>query len=402
MSESPALEFDFEGLDPTNFETYIYLAFKRGSSDVHFEPQPNEMRIRCRIEGNLHEMKRLRHQPGPSKPHPLTIQMKARSGMQLQSRVPEDGRIDMWVGDEPLSLRLSSMPQVFGEKIVARIFNINRITNLKSLGFRDVNLKRIRDIIGRKAGMVLISGPTGSGKTTTIYSIINYLNDKTKNVVTVEDPVEYFFPGMNQIQVELGGITFESAIRSILRQDPDIIMIGEIRDRQTAEIAFHAAMTGHLVLSTVHARDSFGSLMRLLDLGIPQVVVAQAINGIISQRLLHRLCPHCAVAAVHSPLEDVPTHEPVGCDKCSRGFYDRIGVQEVLVLNDTLRKMVSLDFSEEEFALMALSEGMETLKEDAIMKSIEGSVSYRDALGITDEHLARILNDIRRVVASLS
>jgi len=400
MSYEP-VQFDFEGLDVTNFESYIYLAYKKGSSDVHFEPQPTELRIRCRIEGDLHEMRRLRHAPGPSKPHPILIQIKARAAMSLQARVPEDGRIDMMVGDEPLSLRLSSIPQVFGEKIVARIFNVNRITKLKNLGFRDVNLKRIRDVVSRRAGMVLISGPTGSGKTTTIYSLLNLLNDQAKNVVTVEDPVEHFFSGMNQVQVELGGVSFETAMRAILRQDPDIIMVGEIRDKPTAELAFHAAMTGHLVLSTVHSRDSVGAMVRLLDLGIPQVVVAQAINGIISQRLVHRLCPHCSVASVHEPLEQIPTHEPVGCEKCTRGFFDRVGVQEVLVLNDTLRKMVSLNFAEDEFQMMALSEGMETLKEDAIMKSIEGSVSYRDALGITDESLHRILNDIRRVISTM-
>jgi type II secretory ATPase GspE/PulE/Tfp pilus assembly ATPase PilB-like protein len=193
----------------------------------------------------------------------------------------------------------------------------------------------------------------------------------------------------------------EAALRAILRQDPDVIMVGEIRERSTAELSVHAAMTGHLVLSTVHARDSIGALSRLLEMDIPPVVIAQVVNGVISQRLVHRLCPECAVAAVHPPLEHVSTYEPVGCDKCSRGFFDRVGIQEVFTLSDPVRKLMTMEYDEDELRMLVLTEGMETLKEDAIYKSIEGSVSYREALGITDEPLHRILADIRRVVATL-
>lgn len=389
---------DFEQLDLTNFESYVTAAFRKGSSDVHFEPLPAELRIRCRIEGDLYEMARLRHPPGPKKPHPITIQIKARSALQLQSRVPEDGRFDMLVDDQPLNLRVSSIPQVFGEKLVVRIFNVQRITDLRTLGFRDINLKRLRDLVVQKSGLILIGGPTGSGKTTTLYSVLNYLNDSRRNVVTIEDPVEYFFHGMNQIQIEAGSMSFGGALRSILRQDPDIIMIGEIRDHDTAELAFHASMTGHLVLSSVHANDTVGAVLRLLDLDVPPVVLAQGLNGIVSQRLLPRLCDECAVADAHPPLEQVRTYEPVGCPQCHGGFKDRVGIQEILVLTDTLRKMIISDFDEEEFSMLALAEGMETLKEDAIFKSIEGKVSYRDALGVTGENLSRIQADIRRIL----
>jgi len=392
----------FDGRDTSTFESYLEVAYLLGSSDVHFEPLPQELRIRCRVEGQLLEIARLPHAPGAKKPHPIILQMKAASGMQQLARTPEDGRVGLEVEGKPLSVRLSSIPQVFGEKVVARIFDINRIRDLRSLGFRNVNLERLKDIVSRKSGMVLVCGPTGSGKTTTLYSVLNYLNQDNRNVVTVEDPVEYFFTGMNQIQVEPGRVNFDTAMRSILRQDPDIIMVGEIRDKETAEMAFHAAMTGHLVLTTVHSRDSVGALMRLLDLQLPPVVLAQAINGILAQRLMPKLCTECAVATIHAPLETVPTYAPVGCAKCKAGFQGRTGVQEVLVLTDPMRKMVSLDLDEEEFRLVALREGMETLKEDAIFKSIEGSISYRDSLGVTDEPLHRIMADIRRMVAQLS
>ena len=273
---------------------------------------------------------------------------------------------------------------------------------MRTLGFRDVNLKRLRQVVVQKAGMILISGPTGSGKTTTLYSILNYLNDAKRNVVTIEDPVEYFFHGMNQVQVDnASAMTYDLALRSILRQDPDVIMIGEIRDRQTSEMAFHAAMTGHLVLSSVHSNDSVGAILRLLDLGVPPVILAQGLNGIVSQRLVSKLCGDCAVADNHPPLDAIRTYEPIGCSNCNGGFRDRVGVQEILILTDTLRKMIIWNFDEEEFSMLALSEGMETLKEDGIFKSIEGKVSYRDALGITSESIARILADINRILKDI-
>ena len=392
---------EFQDMDISNFESYVIAAFRKGSSDVHFEPLPSEMRIRCRIEGDLYEMARLRHSPGPKKPHPITVQIKARSGLQLQARAPEDGRFEMVVDDQPLNLRVSSIPQVFGEKLVVRIFDVNRITDLRTLGFRDVNLKRLRQIVVQKAGLILISGPTGSGKTTTLYSILNYLNDSKRNVVTIEDPVEYFFHGMNQVQVDGASLTYDTALRSILRQDPDVIMIGEVRDRSTAEMAFHASMTGHLVLSSVHSNDTVGAILRLLDLGIAPVILAQGLNGVVSQRLVPKLCSECAVADSHPPLEAIRTYAPIGCSKCSGGFRQRVGVQEILILTDTLRKMIITNFDEEEFSMLALSEGMETLKEDGIFKSIEGKVSYRDALGITSEGIARILGDINRILKDI-
>ncbi|MGE0489039.1 MAG: GspE/PulE family protein [Vulcanimicrobiota bacterium] len=396
---SPHFERLLYDADLTNFETYIRLAVQVGSSDVHFEPMPGELRIRLRIEGELAEAVRLPH-PGGNKPHPCVVQIKARSDLSLQSRVPEDGRFDLMVEGAPLSMRVATMPQVWGEKVVIRIFDVNRIESLTGLGFREQNLKSVQDLADRSSGMLLVTGPTGSGKTTTLYSLLNYLNRPSRNLVTVEDPVEYFFYGVNQIQVSHQGVTFQSALRALLRHDPDVIMLGEIRDRETAETAFHAATTGHLVLTTVHAKDCIGALMRLLDLGVPPLILSQVVNGVVAQRLVPRLCTHCAKRDYHPPLEQIPTYHSVGCERCLQtGFIDRQGVQELLVMTDTLRKMLAFETPEEEFHLVALKEGMETLKEDALYKSISGTINYRDAIGISDEPLDRIVADMPRLAA---
>lgn len=386
-------------LDPGNYESYVVMAVRLGSSDIHFEPLEGEIRVRVRVDGQMHELARVNH-PGfaAKKSHPLIVQIKAASGLQLQSRVPEDGRLECVVEGRPLSLRVASMPQVFGEKIVMRLFDVSKIATMEGLGFRPNQLERVMSAVDRKSGIVLVAGPTGSGKTTTLYAILNHLNHESRNLVAIEDPVEHTLSNVNQIQVSASGVSFETAMRALLRHDPDVIMVGEIRDRVTAEIAFHAALTGHLVLSTVHAQDTVGALMRLVDLQVPQVIMAHAINGVIAQRLMGRLCS-CAVAGMHSPLERVKTYEPGSCDRClGTGFVGQQGVQEVLIPTDRLRKVLSFRFSDEEFRMLALKEGMETLKEDAIYKSIAGQVHYRDALGVTDEPLNRILGDINRML----
>ncbi|MCE7874527.1 type II/IV secretion system protein [bacterium CPR1] len=390
-------------LDPTVYESYIYMAVRLGSSDVHFEPLEGELRVRLRVDGALHELARIPHQgQAAKKAHPLIVQIKAASGMQLQSRVPEDGRLEAVVQGHPLSLRVASMPQVFGEKIVLRLFDVSKIQTMEGLGFRENQLDRVLNAISRKSGIVLVAGPTGSGKTTTLYAILNHLNKESRNLVSIEDPVEHHLTNVNQIQVSASGVSFETAMRALLRHDPDIIMVGEIRDRVTAEMAFHAALTGHLVLTTVHAQDTVGALMRLVDLQVPQVIMAHAINGVVAQRLMGRLCD-CAIPGVHPPLERVNTYEPNGCDRCmGTGYLGQQGVQEVLVPTDRLRKVLSFRFSDEEFRMLALKEGMETLKEDAIYKSIAGQIHYRDALGVTDEPLNRILGDINRMLDSLA
>ncbi|MDQ7824944.1 MAG: GspE/PulE family protein [Candidatus Eremiobacteraeota bacterium] len=380
-------------IDITTFEGFVQVALRLGASDIHFEPMEHDLRVRVRIDGELEEVARMNHSASSSKPHPIIVQIKARSELNLKSRVPEDGRCEIWADDALLSIRVSTIPQVFGEKIVVRLFDKSKVAELHCLGFRDHNLGLLKQMVEKNSGIVLVTGPTGSGKTTTLYTILNYLNNPHRNLITVEDPVEYFLPGINQIQVDpKGGVTFDTALRAILRQDPDILMVGEIRDRETADIAFHAALTGHLVLSTVHANDTIGAIMRVFDLGVPTVLAAQAMNGIISQRLVSHLCPKCRVCSVHPPLDGILTYEPKGCDFChSTGVRGRQGVQELLVFSDTFRKIMSSTFNSEELLMIALKEGMETLKQDALVKTTEGSISYRDALAITDESLDRIM-----------
>ena len=294
------------------------------------------------------------------------------------------------------------MPQIYGEKIVIRLFDTGLIQSMGELGFLDANLLKVQKLTAQTSGMLLLAGPTGSGKTTTLYSVLNQLNVPTANVVTIEDPVESYIPGINQIQVSEGGVQFETAIRSVLRLDPDVLMIGEIRDRQTAETAFHAALTGHLVLSTVHAGDTTGVVMRLLDLGIPPQIMAQATNGIIAQRLLPRLCSRCSVADHHPPLEMVQTYEALGCTAChGSGIHGRCGIQEVLVMTDNLRRIIYEHFNSDDFRSVSLKEGMRSLKEDAVLKSAMGWVNYREALAVTDEPIERVRGYITLALRSV-
>jgi type II secretory ATPase GspE/PulE/Tfp pilus assembly ATPase PilB-like protein len=383
----------FSGQDPSDVRSYIRVAHRIGSSDIHFEPLETSLRVRARVEGHLIELAKLPHKAGPKKPHPLCIQLKAQSGLNLQSRVAEDGRLGVDCDGTTVNLRISTMPLVHGENVVCRLFDVARIESLGGLDFRPTNREKLESMIGRRSGLVLVSGPTGSGKTTTLYAVLKSLNKENLHLVTVEDPVEYFFEGVSQVQVSQSGVDFADALRSILRQDPDIIMIGEIRDRETAAIASQAAMTGHLVLSTVHANDSVSALMRLMELDVPPIVLAQALNGVIAQRLLPRLC-QCRTRLTQEPFPTLQTHAPGACEKCQDGYLGRCGIQEVLVLNDQLRRLVASELEEDELRAVSLKLGLETLKEDAVWKSIQGDVALRDAVGVTDEGLHRLLSNL--------
>lgn len=391
-----------EDLDLTTFEGFVRLAVRAHGTDIHLEQMPEHLRVRVRIEGSLQEMAHIPYPPTGVRPHPIIVQIKAKSDLNLTSRVPEDGRCSVMVDGVPVNARVASMPQVYGEKIVIRLFDAALIQNMGELGFTETNLQKVQKLASRSTGMLLVAGPTGSGKTTTLYSILSRLNLPTTNVVTIEDPVESYLAGINQIQVSAGGVQFETAIRSVLRLDPDILMIGEIRDRHSAETAFHAALTGHLVLSTVHADDSTGVIMRLLDLGVPPQILAQATNGVIAQRLLPRLCPKCLVADYHPPLEMVKTCESMGCLECrGSGIVGRVGIQEVMVMSDNLRHIVWDEFDAADFRSVALKEGMRSLKEDAVQKSVMGKVNYREALAITDEPINRLKSYIADALKQL-
>lgn len=391
-----------EDLDLTTFEGFVRLAVRAHGTDIHLEQMPEHLRVRVRIEGSLQELAHIPYPPTGVRPHPIIVQIKAKSDLNLTSRVPEDGRCSVTVDGVPVNARVASMPQVYGEKIVIRLFDAALIQNMGELGFTETNLQKVQKLASRTTGMLLVAGPTGSGKTTTLYSILSRLNLPTTNVVTIEDPVESYIAGINQIQVSAGGVQFETAIRSVLRLDPDILMIGEIRDRHSAETAFHAALTGHLVLSTVHADDTTGVIMRLLDLGVPPQILAQATNGVIAQRLLPRLCPKCLVADYHPPLEMVKTCESMGCLECrGSGIVGRVGIQEVMVMSDNLRHIVWDEFDAADFRSVALKEGMRSLKEDAVQKSVMGKVNYREALAITDEPIDRLKSYIADALKQL-
>ena len=306
----------------------IFKALKLNSSDIHIEPFENILKIRMRIDGKLKEIYSY-----PKGVHiKLATFIKLNAGLDIsEKRLPQDGRIDKKIKDTTLDLRLSTIPTVHGEKIVIRILNRDKFIKDKSeIGFSDLAIKKIKNIVNNMSGMILVTGPTGSGKTTTLYSILNDFKLMDKNIVTIEDPVEYKIEGINQTQVNTKiGFTFSRGLRSILRQDPDIIMIGEIRDQETAKIAIRAASTGHLVISTMHTNNSIESINRLLDMGIPRYLIASTLTGIISQRLIRKVCKKCN------------SYRKSGCIDCNyTGYKGRIAIYEILEVNKIIKNAI--------------------------------------------------------------
>ncbi|MFU2158564.1 GspE/PulE family protein [Caldisericum sp. AR60] len=370
----------------------ISQAIVEGASDIHVEPMEDSVRVRYRIDGILHEKQRL-----PKKIQAGVIaRFKIISNMDIaERRIPQDGRISLKFEGRPVDFRVSSLPSIFGEKIVLRILDkTSAIKPLEQLGFSEENLKKFEKIITQPYGMILISGPTGSGKTTTLYSILNRLNTPTKNIITVEDPVEYQLKGINQVQVnEKAGLTFANALRSILRQDPNIILIGEIRDKETAQIAIEAALTGHLVLSTIHTNDSASIPTRLIDMGIEPFLVASSLIGATAQRLVRKICPKCKESFI--PSKDVlehlgfEVHEGVnfykgtGCDFCNNtGYKGRISISEILPITPEIQRLILKRASSKEILAEAKRLGMKTLLDDALMKAAEGITTLEEVMRV--------------------
>jgi len=272
--------------------TFILQAIRAGASDIHLEPQDKIVRVRFRIDGILHDIAST-----SSRVHPaLVSRIKILSRMNIaERRLPQDGRFQIKLDNRTVDFRVSSLPTIFGEKMVIRILDKSTLLlNLDRLGFEPDDLEKFTRLIKYPYGMVLLTGPTGSGKTTTLYSALNFINRPELNIITIEDPVEYQLPGINQVQINPKiDFTFANALRSIMRQDPDIIMVGEIRDRETAEIAIHAALTGHLVLSTLHTNSATGAIVRLQEMGVPSYLISSALLGVVAQRLVRKICPHC-------------------------------------------------------------------------------------------------------------
>lgn len=376
----------------------ITQAVKEKASDIHVEPTERELVIRYRIDGRLRKI-----MTSPKNTQAAIIsRIKIISGMNIaEKRVPQDGRIQMRVDGIPIDLRVSCIPVVFGEKVVMRIlFKNNVLAKMESLGFLPDTLERFRSIYKQPHGIILVTGPTGSGKSTTLSSVLNELNSPEENIMTVEDPVEYQIPGINQVQVNVkAGLTFAAALRSFLRQDPDIIMVGEIRDGETAQIATQAALTGHLVLSTLHTNDAPSSITRLIDMKIEPFLVASTVIGILAQRLVRGVCPDCKKAYTLAPdhiyydivrqnLPDTPPEKLVfykgeGCRRCNgKGYSKRLAIHEVLLVNQELRSLISKNVPAGELKEIAIKNGMRTLFQDGLLKALDGKTTLEEIVRV--------------------
>jgi len=369
----------------------IVQAMKLGSSDIHVEAGERTSVVRLRIDGRLRAVMQF-----PSKAHPLVAsRVKIMSKLDISNtRTPQDGRTRVKLWGKSFDLRVSTLPSMHGEKIVMRILDKSGLSlSLDILGFEKKADKRIRECIARPTGAVLVTGPTGSGKTTTLYSFLHHITDEETNIVTVEDPVEFQIKGINQVQVNAkAGMTFAAALRSILRQDPDVVMVGEIRDEETAEIAMHAAQTGHLVLSTLHTNDAPSTITRLIEMGIDSTMLSSSLNMVVAQRLARRLCPKCkkkarpdqeTIERFEIP-EGIEVYEPVGCKECLNiGYKGRLGVHEVLYVNDRMREMIARNSADRELMQVAREEGMFTLFEDGFNKVLGGVTSIEEITRIS-------------------
>lgn len=364
----------------------ISKAYQKGASDIHIEPEDDKIRVRFRIDGVLKK-----EMTAPKSSHrALVSRIKIIANLDItEHRVPQDGRIKMIFKGEKLDMRVSTLPTIKGEKIVIRLLAQNtNLLDLDNLGLSDYNRKKIGQLIKKPNGVLLLTGPTGSGKSTTLFAALNELNSPQINMVTIEDPVEYQIAGINQVQAkEKSGLTFAKTLRSILRQDPDIIMIGEMRDQETAEIAVRSALTGHLVFSTLHTNDAVSSITRLIDMGLAPYLVAASLNGVVAQRLVRRLCPHCKEKRKIEKTDLKYLNDPdieeayfaVGCEKCNNTGYDgRLAIQEIFEIDSQVKEMISDNLAKEKIAEYAKSKGMVTLKEDGVAKIKAGETDVSE------------------------
>lgn len=370
-------------------------ASRKRASDIHFDPTPDILNVRIRVDGELILYAKV---PASVRKNLIT-RIKILAGMNItESRVPQDGAIKMQVDGKALDLRVSTLPIVWGEKCVIRLLDYSAsLGNLDSLGFSQYNLEKMQKAVHKPNGIILVTGATGTGKSTTVYAILNELNTINRNIITVEDPVELKMAGVNQVQVmsEIG-LTFASALRSILRQDPDIIMIGEIRDTETAKIAVRSSITGHLVLSTIHTNNSLTTIERLVDMDVERYLLGSALEAIISQRLCKKLCPKCRRARPTTPYEkrvfkaalgyDIDNiYEPVGCDSCYKGYSGRIAIHEVLSISQDIRDAIVNNMKKEDLRNLIYKSGNAvSLLDDGLIKVINGLTSFEEVLRVID------------------
>ena len=383
--ESPVIRF-------VNF--LIFDAIKQGASDIHIEPKEKSLKVRYRIDGVLFESMN----PPHSMHAAICSRMKIMANLDIsERRLPQDGRIRTIVHGRKVDLRMSTLPTTFGEKVVVRILD-NRSINvpLESLGFGPEALTIWRNQIDQPHGILLVTGPTGSGKTTTLYSSLRCMDGNKLNISTVEDPIEYNLPSANQVQVhDKIGMSFSAALRSLLRQDPDIVMLGEIRDAETARIAVQAALTGHLVLSTLHTNDAPSSVTRLINIGVEPYLISSAVNAILAQRLVRRICQHCRES--FSPTDEMrefltlqgfaadATFHGKGCDRCRKtGYSGRLGIYELLVMDDSLRDMVTRNPDVNQLRKLCRERGLVTLRQDGFQKVLAGQTTVDEILRVTE------------------
>ena len=371
-------------------------AHQSRASDIHIEPLEHKLRVRFRVDGVLQEM-----QAPPKRLHSAIVsrlKIMSRSMSIAEKRLPQDGRIQIRVAEKSIDLRVSTIPTVHGESVVMRILDkTSLLLGLPDLGFLSDDQAKFEQCINLPDGIILVTGPTGSGKTTTLYGCLNYMNKPDRKLITVEDPVEYQMNGINQVPVNASiGMTFPAALRSILRQAPNIIMIGEIRDHETASIAVNASLTGHLVLSTLHTNDAPSAIARLVDIGVKPFLVSSSVRAVVAQRLVRRLCPHCKTPSELSEYElgalqiepgqirQANVMRPVGCDRCrGRGYRGRMGIFEMFLVDDEVRNMINNNASTIALRQRARELGMRTLREDGVRKVLSGMTTAEEVISTT-------------------
>ncbi|OYV18032.1 MAG: general secretion pathway protein E [Methylococcaceae bacterium NSP1-1] len=373
-------------------------AIETRASDIHIEPFEQALKIRLRVDGVLQEI----DAPNVKSTAAVISRIKIMAKLNIaERRLPQDGRIKVQMLGKELDLRVSTIPTMYGESVVIRLLDKeNTVLDFAALGFAGRHLQQFIDVLSQPHGIILITGPTGSGKSTTMYAALKQLNTSERKIITVEDPVEYQMEGINQIQAKPQiGLTFASALRSIVRQDPDVIMIGEMRDLETARIAVQSALTGHLVLSTLHTNDAAGGITRLLDMGLEEYLLTSTVNGILAQRLVRKLCPACKEGSIaapeivkdlrlqrFAPEGDIVLYKPVGCSACAgMGYRGRLAIIEFLPMTDPIRKLIMAHEEAGAIQKLAIAEGMQTLYENGLVKVIQGITTLEEVMRVTSE-----------------